>query len=137
VVSDLVRTCVWCPPGAARRATDACPRCGRPTCDQHSIRQSTPPSRCDWCEAEFRDRVNGGREIGVTVAFVGSPIVAGTALVVMGHVLAGGAAFMLGPLVGVAIRVYQRRRGAMRRRFLAERAEPLPPARLIDRRPDH
>ena len=31
---------------------------------------------------------------------------------------------------------YQRRIGAMRRRFLAERADLLPPARLVPRRPD-
>ena len=104
-------------------------------CDQHSILRSTPPSRCDWCEAAFRDLVNSGRQIGLAAAFAGGPILAGTALVVMGHALAGTATFTLGPLLGIAARVHQRRRGAMRRRFLAERAESLPPARVVHRRP--
>lgn len=100
-------------------------------CDQHLIRASSPPSRCDWCEAEFRDRVNSGRQIGITAAFAGGPLVAGVALLVTGHAAGGAAAFLLGPLVGIAVRTYQRRRGAMRRRFLAERADPLPEARVV------
>jgi hypothetical protein len=102
-------------------------------CDQHSIRESTPPSRCDWCEAEFRDQIDGGRQVGVTAAFAGGPIAAGTALLVTGHTAVGVVAFLLGPLVGIAVRVYQRRRGAMRRRFLDERADALPPARVVHR----
>ncbi len=102
-------------------------------CDQHQIRHSDPPSRCDWCEAEFRDLISSGRQVGITAAFTGGPIAAGTALLVTGHAAGGVVAFILGPLVGIAVRVYQRRRGAMRRRFLGERAEILPPARVVER----
>ena len=134
-MSDLVRLCAWCPPGDARPATAACPRCGRPLCDDHRIRESTPPSRCDWCEAEFRRRIESGWQLWVTIAFAMGPMLLGIVLLATGSVMAGAAAFILGPMVGVAVRAYQRRIGAMRRRFLAERADLLPPARLVERRP--
>jgi hypothetical protein len=106
-------------------------------CDQHFIRASSPPSRCDWCEAEFRDSVNSGRQVGITAAFAGGPVVGGVVLLVTGHPVGGAAAFMLGPLVGIAVRAYQRGRSAMRRRFLAERADPVPEARVVRRGETH
>lgn len=130
-MTDLVRTCAWCPPGEARPAIAACPRCGRPMCDLHRIRESTPPSRCDDCEAEFRDWLNGTRQLGITVAWMLGPIAAGAALMAMGYLAAGAALGGLGSIAGISVRVYQRRRGQMRRRFLAEHADSLPPARVV------
>jgi hypothetical protein len=102
-------------------------------CDLHRIRESTPPSRCDWCEVEFRDLVDSGRQVAVTAAFAAGPIAVGAALMAIGYAAVGVVAFLLGPAVGIAVRVYQRRHGAMRRRFLAERAELLPAARVVER----
>lgn len=102
-------------------------------CDQHRIRESTPPSRCDECEADFRDRVNSSGQLGITVVWMLGPIAAGAALMASGYLAAGAALGGLGSIGGIAMRVYQRRRGKMRRRFLAEEADALPPARVIER----
>jgi len=104
-------------------------------CDLHRIRESTPPSRCDECEAEFRDQVNSTRQLGITVAWMLGPIAAGAALMAAGYLAAGAALGGLGSIAGIGVRIVQRRRGKMRQRFLAELADSLPPARLVQRPP--
>jgi hypothetical protein len=77
--------------------------------------------------------VNSGRELGITVAWLVAPLVGGSVLMAIGYTALGAAIGGFGSIVGILLRTYQRRLGSMRRRFLAERADLLPPARLVDR----